>query len=217
MLPVVNNGIDDLFISSIEFVGDDSGLFSVDAQCLNRAITASSDCDAQLSFSADQVGIYGVTARLRSNDADRPVVDVSLNVTVSEDSDGIPDAVEQAAPNNGDGNQDGIQDKLQERVASLRDANGEFITLVVPDGMLLSRAATIDNPSPATTPNVGTGTLGFGHGFFSFSIENVPTGGQATVMFYLPQGQSANRHFKFGRLPGGIAFPVSRALVRFLL
>jgi len=204
-LPVTNRGIDDLFISAIELVGADAVLFSVGTECVNRAITASSTCQVQFGFSAVPIGAYSATARLRSNDPDRPVIDVPLTVTVSEDGDGIPAAIEAAAPNSGDGNQDGIQDSLQERVASLRDVSGRFVTLEVPEGMLLSGVAAIDNPSPTTTPVVNVGTLEFRNGFFSFTIDNVPIGGDVTVNFYLPPGQSANRYFKFGRLPGQTA------------
>jgi cyclophilin family peptidyl-prolyl cis-trans isomerase len=205
-LDAANRGVDDLFILSIEFVGADASLFTVTAECVDSAIAASSSCKVQFTISELPTGAYSATLRVRSNDPDRPLIDIPLNLTVSEDGDGIPDAVEAAAPNNGDGNQDGIQDRLQERVASLRDTTGQFVTLEVPDGMLLSRVASIDNPAPSTVPTLAAGTLEFRHGFLSFEINNVPVGGEVAVTFYLPQGQSANGYFKFGRLPGEPSF-----------
>ncbi|OQW95282.1 MAG: hypothetical protein BWK79_02950, partial [Beggiatoa sp. IS2] len=51
---------------------------------------------------------------------------------VSEDDDGVPTDVENAAPNGGDGNNDGIPDSQQSDVASLVTPDGQYITLITP-------------------------------------------------------------------------------------
>ena len=216
LLPVTNRGADDLFVSGVKFLGADAALFSVGTECVNVPIAATSSCNMQLGFSAAQVGAYSATARILSNDPARPEVDVSLNVTVSEDGDGIPDAVEAAGPHGGDANQDGIADKFQDEVASFLDANGQFVALEVPKGVSLTGVKIVDNPSALTVPTIGNGTLDFSYGFFSFVIENVPASGVVTAKLYLPQGQSANGYFKFGRLPGEPLFFVPAHWYNFL-
>lgn len=52
-----------------------------------------------------------------------------------QDSDGIDDAVEGGAPNNGDGNNDSVADSQQDNVASfVNPVTGKYITLVVDSG-----------------------------------------------------------------------------------
>lgn len=51
---------------------------------------------------------------------------------LDSDGDGVPDVVEDGAPNGGDGNGDGVLDKTQSNVASLPSATGGgYVTVVV--------------------------------------------------------------------------------------
>lgn len=200
-LNMSNAGVDDLYVSAIEFVGANGSLFSAGTTCLQAAAAPASSCSEQLSFTSSQTGEFATTMRVSSNDPDSPVVDIPVSVTVSNDGDGIPDAVELAAPHGGDANQDGIQDNLQDNVASLLNIHGQYMTLEATAGTLLKGVKASDSPSPSDTPTAGGARLEFRQGFFAFTIENVPVGGAATLTLHLPDGQSANSYFKFGRLP----------------
>ena len=122
------------------------------------------------------------------------------------DGDGIPDAVEAAGPNGGDSNQDGIPDDLQDNVASLPDADGNYVAITSPDGTTL-RGVSVSGQSPAMdgsvpdTPVSGA-SVRFRKGFFSFVVEGVPVGGTVAVALHFPTEQSENSYFKYGRLPG---------------
>jgi hypothetical protein len=63
-----------------------------------------------------------------------PISTISpLALPHDDDGDGVPDSIENAAPNGGDGNGDGILDSTQPNVASLPSATGRgYLTLVVP-------------------------------------------------------------------------------------
>lgn len=57
---------------------------------------------------------------------------VEIGSDTDTDADGVTDADEDGAPNNGDGNEDGIADKLQPTVTSFVDVNGNhYITFAV--------------------------------------------------------------------------------------
>jgi len=198
---ITNSGVDDLYISAIELVGNQASLFSGTATCLQAAAAPGASCTEQVSFTSSQTGEFAATLRVSSNDPNNPVIDIPVRVTVSEDGDGIPDAVERAGPHGGDGNQDGIQDNVQDRVASLLNINGQYVTLEAAAGTQLKNVKASASPSPSNTPTASGATLEFQQGFFAFSIENVPVGGAATVTLHLPDGQGANSYFKFGRFP----------------
>ena len=91
------------------------------------------------------------------------------------DADGVPDAVEAGAPNNGDGNGDGIPDSMQANVTSTPAAGGApgaYVTVAAPAGTTLSAVATVDPASLATPPPAGT-TLPVGLlSFVLYSLDN---------------------------------------------
>lgn len=208
-LSIVNGGVDDLYISAIDMQGADAALFTVTStNCIGVAVVPQSSCNEQVTFSPVGGGTFNAVVRVQSNDPDSPVANCLVTATASQDGDGVSDAIEQAAPNNGDGNLDGIADALQENVTSLPDANGQYVTFATTADLLLADVESILEPPPTEPLRVNGGTLDFQQGFFFFMIDNVPLGGEAIVTLYLPPGGSANSYFKFGRLPGEPAFVV---------
>lgn len=204
-----NVGVDDpLYLSQVEIVGGDALLFSVTEACVGVALLAQgAPCIERLNFSPVETGDFSTVVRVYTNDPANPVVSIPVVATASQDDDGISDAIERAGPNGGDGNGDGIADHLQENVASLPNENGAYVSIEVSAGNLQN----VQSPGRGTLVDVPTlssgGGLAFNDGFYAFNIENVPLngnggGGGSVVTLYLPAGTSANRYFKFGRIPG---------------
>lgn len=132
---------------------------------------------------------------------------VTLERIEITDSDGIPDSLEAAGPNNGDGNSDGIADALQNHVASFPNEHGQYVTLETDPSFKLMLVTAEETPPQEFLPIAqGGGTLKFVDGFYSFLITDVPVGGSATVTLYLPEGHSASSYFKLGNTPGDSPF-----------
>jgi hypothetical protein len=100
------------------------------------------------------------------------------------DGDGAPDLLEAGAPHGGDGNADGIPDGIQNSVASLRGADGTYVTLLAPAGASLSEAAVVafapyvpgEEPY-STLPD----DLNFWFGMLDFTLEGLAAGQAATA------------------------------------
>lgn len=123
-------------------------------------------------------------------------------VVVTIDGDGVPDEVENGAPNNGDGNNDGIPDAQQLHVTSLPSPiTGNYVTLVGPPGSCLNDVRIVPNPSPADTPYGWSAMLGF----LSFTLGCLPPGSSATVTVILhgESGLDLNQFFIYGPDSGG--------------
>jgi parallel beta-helix repeat protein len=111
------------------------------------------------------------------------------------DVDGVPDGVENAAPNNGDGNSDGIPDSQQDNVASLPNAeDGEYVTLVSPEGTQLADVIAFGNPSPSDAPP----GVDFPIGFLSFKVQGLAPGGSVDVTLFLPANETIASYYKYG-------------------
>ena len=122
----------------------------------------------------------------------------TTTTTLVPDEDGVSDKIEDQAPNNGDGNADGTADRYQVNVTSLRNTgNGEFITIVSPEGTELAQVRTMGNPAPDTHPL----DVKFSMGFLCFTVTNFnKTKGSATVEI-LRHGtvHEVNTYWKYGR------------------
>lgn len=115
------------------------------------------------------------------------------------DVDGVSDYME-AGPSGDnpayDGNDDGAPDAQQGNVVSLPTNDGQqYVTLAVPEGVLLLNVRAINNPSPADMP----AGADFPFGFFSFEIAGLPPGGEATLTLYLPEAVAT--YYKYGPTP----------------
>jgi len=128
-----------------------------------------------------------------------------------DDGDGVPSMYEMGPEGDPgyDGNNDGTPDWQQGNVSSFPTVDGgNYITMACPDGTFFTHAGPAPNPSPANTPPGVT----FPYGFFSFYINDLPTGGATTVTIYL-SGPAPDDYWKFGRTPDNPAnhwylFPV---------
>ncbi len=117
--------------------------------------------------------------------------------TDDSDGDGVLDTEEQGPYGMElyyDGNYDGIADKLQANVASMYTYGGMgYVTLVASEGNF-SNVEAIDNPSPEDAP---AGVV-FPYGFFSYTIEDIETGGAATVSIFPYYAASVDTYWKYG-------------------
>ena len=108
--------------------------------------------------------------------------------TPGSDGDGVPNDVENGAPNGGDGNNDGFADSSQPSVASFPNAaTGEYVTIeVLTEGPTLSGCSAIPEeqlPPDSDKPDY----LDFPYGFFRFNILNIdPPGSDVDVKIWLP-------------------------------
>ena len=116
-----------------------------------------------------------------------------------EDGDGVPSGYEMGPEGDPgyDGNNDNIPDWTQGNVSSFPTVDGaNYVTIECPDPSVFVNVAATPNPSPGNTPAGVT----FPYGFFSFRINNLPTGGATTVTIYL-SGPALDDYWKYGRTP----------------
>jgi hypothetical protein len=116
------------------------------------------------------------------------------------DNDGVPDDEEigpEGEPDY-DGNGDAIPDRLQPNVVSgYTYDDAYYVTLAVTDpaGASLADADVLGPPEDLPEG------MEMPFGVFTFTIENIAVGGSATVMLYLPDGQTADTYYKYGATP----------------
>jgi len=111
-----------------------------------------------------------------------------------QDGDGVPDVVEDGAPNGGDGNNDGIPDRLQSNVASFQGANGEYLTLIASANTTLAEVALAPMPPLTALPR------GFDYpwGFVHFEVLGLQPGGAVVVELLLHTDHVPVVYTKFG-------------------
>lgn len=117
------------------------------------------------------------------------------------DGDGVTDAIEDAARPRGDGNADGTPDRQQPTVASVPSSiDGRFLVVVAPDGTVLTRVRTIDQPSPDDAPT----DLVFPHGFVELAVR-VDPGASLDLGVRLPAAVRDGRVWVWAEPESGIA------------
>jgi hypothetical protein len=119
-------------------------------------------------------------------------------IDLDADGDGVPDAVEDAAPNAGDANNDGTLDSIQSYVASLKDRNGDYLTLET-GALLQLTAVSIASAAPAGADALPGIT--FSSGYLSFGVSGAAPGGTVAVKITLPQGAAPNTYYLYGPTP----------------
>ena len=201
-LTLTNDGILVLNVTSLGLV-EVSGTpvsamtenFSVTQIC--SSVQAGNSCVETLSFHPQSSGSKSAVLAIVTDDPDTPSIDVSVQATASDDSDGIFDAIEDGAANGGDGNSDGTLDRQQPDVTSLPDTNGTYLTLVSVDNLEFEDVTVVVNPSPQDAP---TGVT-FDQGFMTFSIRGAPAT-PITVDLILSDGATPDSYFIYGPEPG---------------
>ena len=110
------------------------------------------------------------------------------------DGDGVPDTVEQGAPNGGDGNGDGIPDHQQATVASIPASTGSgYLTLQ--SSCPLQQVEVVDRDD---IPQPDTGHR-YPHGLIEFRAPC----STATFSLFVYGSGSVNSYRKFGPMPPG--------------
>ena len=131
--------------------------------------------------------------------------DVTFTTTgVSNDGDGVPDNVEDSAPNGGDGNYDGIPDSQQGNVASFPNAkDGSYVTVESPSGTNLENVAAVDEN---TLPTIGKPNINFPFGFFAFDITGLALGEEIELTLTLANSVAqGTQYWKYGPTPSNHA------------
>ncbi|MFH0791036.1 MAG: choice-of-anchor U domain-containing protein [Candidatus Omnitrophota bacterium] len=117
------------------------------------------------------------------------------------DNDGVADQEEQGpdgTESNYDGNLDSIPDSQQENVASIHSYDNEsYVTLVSSSETILENVQAVDNPSPADAPEA----INFPYGFFDFTMNDVMSGGAASLTIYLTEEEFPATYYKYGPTP----------------
>ncbi len=138
-----------------------------------EAIGQSGDYSSLIPVVEQLIAVGGVTPTYRTERSE---------VQISADGDGVPDLVEDGAPNDGDGNGDGIPDAQQPHVTSLPNLiDNSYLTLVAPPTACLKNVQFVANPSPADTPY----GWAFPLGFIDFTVGCIAPGSAATVTLLL--------------------------------
>jgi hypothetical protein len=129
------------------------------------------------------------------------------------DTDGVPDAVENNAPNGGSGDGDAIPDRLQENVASFQSPDDAWITLAVSSagGHRLVNVRAITPPDDPSRPADQT----FPYGLVQYRVEGIAPGALIDVIQIYHGGLGSGTVFyKYG-FPSASA--ASRVYYRFML
>lgn len=159
-----------------------------------------------------------------NNDSTNPVISANGSTVISEsdasdlvegdlnglgdafafslDVDGVPAAIEDAAPNGGDGNGDGILDSNQDNVASLPNAvDAAYVAFESPTGSTLVEVQAVEVPPPGLPSEAETPV-----GTFEFSVAGLSAGAPTIVVLYMPAGTDVNQYWKFDNNNGWYEF-----------
>ncbi|MBO6576375.1 MAG: tandem-95 repeat protein [Rhodothermales bacterium] len=132
----------------------------------------------------------------------RSTANLIITITpLPADNDGIDEAIEAAAPNNGDGNNDGVPDSQQANVASLPSAaTGQYISVSSePGSEVTGLTSTTQSPAPPSDPPPPEAE--FPQGFLDFEIRGGIGNPTSVVRISLPEGHGITTYFKYGPEP----------------
>ena len=105
---------------------------------------------------------------------------------------------------NFDANQDGKPDIEQPNVFSLKPHSSnteDIITFLSPPGSILKNLKIINNPAVNDSANPENKNINFPVDFLNFELENLTPGTSTTVNLLLPQNQTYNTFWKYGKTP----------------
>jgi len=158
------------------------------------SVAAGASCAVTVDIDGEQPGTWlNTTSPLDSTLGVSPATSDTL--VVNEDSDGVPAAVENQAPNGGDGNNDGIPDGIQDDVASLPTFDGgAFITVVAGGGCDTLTQVAASSPAGQTSPPPPDLVFPFGLVGFTLPCESA----LVDVIFHDALTGFSDRYFKFG-------------------
>lgn len=111
------------------------------------------------------------------------------------DADGIGDAVESNAPNDGDGNNDNAPDANQAHVTSLSNPiDGTYLTIESAEGTRLENVSVTTTPDPSNPP----AGIQFPFGFVSFTLTGLDPGEHTTVRITAHGTATPTAYYKYG-------------------
>ena len=143
---------------------------------------------------------YGVTPDGSGNFyiADTHNHRIRLLTPLASDDDGVSDAVESGAPNNGDGNSDGVPDAEQPYVVSFPNAgDARYVTLQAPEQILITSTRALSRPPAAPPPPETELPMGL----LYFRLSGPARGLAAAVTLFLPEDVEVNSYWKYGPTP----------------
>ncbi len=120
---------------------------------------------------------------------------------IDKDGDGIPNLVEEGAPNEGDSNRDGIADSIQPDVSAFPNAvDGRYLTLIAPPEAVFQEVLSIipDTLGVATIPEGATAPYGLLH----FAVEGIPSRNRFMLILIVPDDTQGLTYWKCGGTPG---------------
>ncbi len=127
------------------------------------SVAAAATCKVDVDVTSAAEAVYtNTTGDLTSSNGNSGKATAML--TVIDDGDGVPAAIENGAPNGGDGNGDATPDAIQSNVTSLPSATtGEYLTMVTTGGAVAlagGDSSRIDSPGFASPgPCVNTAVV----------------------------------------------------------
>jgi len=202
---IQNTGSADLNLTGtpkVVIAGAHADDFTVTADPTSTVASGGGTTTFTVRFDPSAIGVRTGMISIANNDADENPYDFAIQGTgtADDDDDGIPDAIEDGAPNGGDGNNDGTLDSQQGNVASLPSAvDGRYVTLVSPPGTNLADVQAVDTPADAPAG------VAFPVGLFQFTVQGLTPGGATVVTLLLPAGVTIDTYYKHGPNPPGAA------------
>jgi len=195
-ITLTNRGSSVLKKLDSSLVGNGASDFTLSSNC-TVVLAVGKSCTLTVGFVPTTTGSKVATLRITSDDPDEAVFDISLVGTSSSDQDNIPDAEENAAPNNGDGDADTVKDRQQSNVVSLRTANNQYITLTTTSLLSFIDTEIVDNPSPGDMPAVAK----LDNGLLRFTLGPISTAASYKIGMILPVEQRVSTLYHYGPTP----------------
>ena len=195
-----NNGVRTLNISSITFNTQTPDEFSFIDNCTANSayppgtVPPDAFCILVINFKPADLAEKDAIISIISDDPLNRQLDIQVTGGASSDNDGIKNAIEDAAPNNGDGNNDEIPDRLQNSVVSFPNTNNTYTTLITDKGMLFTEVKPVQLSTIEKIPD----GISLDNEAFSFKLSGFPAGEIIEFGLILPAGRSPDNIYSFG-------------------
>lgn len=121
------------------------------------------------------------------------------------DGDGVSNGIEDGGLNGGDSNEDGTPDKFQPWVVSVPTIFGDYVRIMTDSDLAFTETAAVGNPDPDATPE----GVAFPHGFFTWNLSGMGSGGSASVEILWPAGGTLNSYYAHGEADGFTSLTVT--------
>ena len=194
----ISVSVTDGVLSNDTDVEDDAMSAVLNADVSDGTLALSSD--GSFTYTPD-AGFFGTdTFTYVTRDADDSnIATVTITVLEDSDDDGVPDIVEDGAPNSGDGNSDGTPDSDQADVASLPDINDQYVTVAITSSLPTTTTATLSTVTTSAPPAGAPSGVDFPIGMVGFKLLGVTT---TTVEIIPASAVVFGTYYKFGPEPG---------------